>query len=61
MRRNDAWLWYLLSSSNDDPSPHRHRVPSPKRRPGCATPGHIFGRLIIYAVLIACAIELLDS
>lgn len=54
MRRNDAWLWYLLSNGSD-------RVPSPKRCPGCATPGHTFGRLMIYAVLIACAIELIDS
>lgn len=54
MRRNDAWLWYLLTNCSDN-----HRVPSPKRRPGCTNPGHTFGRLIIYAVLIACAIELL--
>ena len=56
MRRNDAWLWYLLSDGSDN-----HRIPSPKRRSGCTNPGHIFGRLIIYAVLIACAIELMDS
>lgn len=56
MRRNDAWLWYLLANGSDN-----HHTHSSKRRSGCATPGHIFGRLIIYAVLIACTIELIDS
>nr|DAF58186.1 MAG TPA: hypothetical protein [Siphoviridae sp. ctn8e14] len=54
MRRNDAWLWYLLSNSGDG-------APSPKRRHDGRNPGRIFGRIIIYAVLIACAIELIDS
>lgn len=59
MRRNDAWLWYLLGSSNDStPSPHHRRNTSSQHH---STPGRLVGRLTLYAVLIACAIELLRN
>lgn len=61
MWRNDAWLWYLLSRGADDiPSPHRRCSPD-SRHHNHSNPGRLVGRLMVYAVLIACAIELLRN
>lgn len=61
MQKNNAWLWYLLVGMlMVAPRPHCRCSPD-SRHHNRLTPGRVVGRLMIYAVLIACAIELLRN